>query len=795
MGLGLTIRTSRHETPISLLLTESEAIVVALVPGKKINFTKLSLEIGLAHSATISTFCGAKTAADVNTYGSDVLAAWKENGAQALYLIPLTEQAAPLKVSIPNYVEFKVHLHREVALIHYYTKEKSWADIYKITMSNKGPTVEKAYTLAPRASSSSTFSLSASPAENVVYLTWTLHTGETYLYSSQSASLLGEYPMEDSFKGEEAIHAVSEVVPRADGKSFAVRTFVCTTQPGFVGDTYLIRNGERAWTRKESLASIASTTWLELLDPASEKLADQLEVETHQSIAGAYAHRVARHINELITYGPRWLTNIPGRAMNAFIASETAREENTGKWRDFFGFRKYVVLATEEGGLVALDVGRGGEIVWQDTLIGLPTSAEWQGVTNLYQVGKGIVGIILYSGEYFEFDVFEGLMLRHEKLRGPVRSAFLAQSASGDPLVVALLEDGTVALGNSETKLGDKPIYLVTQEGDYIKGLRVDSSMEVVVMWTFRGPMAENITSFTTRPMHDPIASIGRVLGDRSVAYKYLNPHLLTVTTIDPVRSTASIYLLDSVSGAILYSATHEGVDVTQPIFAIISENWLVYTYFGDTDVTTTPVAKGTYLVVSELYESSINNDRGPLENSANVSSLASDTSKPYVISQAYLLPMPISDLAVTATKQGITAREILALTPLGIASIPKRVLDPRRPVGREPDAQEREEGLFPYNPVIEIDPRGMITHERIVLGLRNIVTSPAELESTSLVFAYGGDLFGTRVAPSLTFDVLGKGFGRVQLVATVLGLLVSVAFVAPMVRRKQINQMWGTKG
>lgn len=56
-------------------------------------------------------------------------------------------------------------------------------------------------------------------------------------------------------------------------------------------------------------------------------------------------------------------------------------------------------------------------------------------------------------------------------------------------------------------------------------------------------------------------------------------------------------------------------------------------------------------------------------------------------------------------------------------------------------------------------------------------------MESTSLVVVFGGvDLFGTRVAPSGAFDMLGKGFGRLQLVGTVVGLAVGVWFVAPMV-------------
>ncbi len=135
----------------------------------------------------------------------------------------------------------------------------------------------------------------------------------------------------------------------------------------------------------------------------------------------------------------------------------------------------------------------------------------------------------------------------------------------------------------------------------------------------------------------------------------------------------------------------------------------------------------------------------------------------PSVVSQTWVLAAPLSALAVTQTRQGISSRQLLAYLPEshGIIALPRHLLEPRRPVGRDPTAAEMEEGLVHYTPNIEVDARLVITHERDVIGVRDILTVPAHVESTSLVFAYGIDLFGTRVAPSFTFDILGKGFGK----------------------------------
>jgi hypothetical protein len=274
--------------------------------------------------------------------------------------------------------------------------------------------------------------------------------------------------------------------------------------------------------------------------------------------------------------------------------------------------------------------------------------------------------------------------------------------------------------------------------------------------------------------------------------YKYLSPNLVLVTAVSDSAATATFYLLDSVSGAVLYSTTHEGVDTTQPITSAISENWFVYSLWSDILPTTSglPASKGYQIVVSELYESDVPNDRGPLGANVNSSSLEpsdianAEPALPHVISQTYLIPESISHMSVTQTGQGITVRQLLCTLTSSdsIIGIPRTILNPSRPVGRDPTPAEAEEGLFRYQPVIEFDPKMILTHKREVIGVKDVIATPALLESTSLVFAYGIDVFGTRVAPSAAFDILGKSFNKMSLVATVAALGVGVAVLGPMV-------------
>merc|ERR1712113_651109 len=109
--------------------------------------------------------------------------------------------------------------------------------------------------------------------------------------------------------------------------------------------------------------------------------------------------------------------------------------------------------------------------------------------------------------------------------------------------------------------------------------------------------------------------------------------------------------------------------------------------------------------------------------------------------------------------------RALLAVLPESnaVVGIPRQVIDPRRPIGRDATKDEMMEGLMRYLPVLEFDPKWYLTHQREVYGIDTITTSPAVLESTSLVFAYGLDVFSNRISPSFSFDILGKDFNKFQ--------------------------------
>lgn len=111
-----------------------------------------------------------------------------------------------------------------------------------------------------------------------------------------------------------------------------------------------------------------------------------------------------------------------------------------------------------------------------------------------------------------------------------------------------------------------------------------------------------------------PIASFGKVLGDRSTLYKYLNPNLVGLLTISRPRQegktpTCGVYLIDGAKGTIIYHSVVPSQLGFCNVKATLTENWLLYTYYDD-DVASAAQAKGYRAISVELYEGNQVNDK-----------------------------------------------------------------------------------------------------------------------------------------------------------------------------------------
>ncbi|OZJ01843.1 hypothetical protein BZG36_04944, partial [Bifiguratus adelaidae] len=318
-------------------------------------------------------------------------------------------------------------------------------------------------------------------------------------------------------------------------------------------------------------------------------------------------------------------------------------------------------------------------------------------------------------------------------------------------------------------------IALKGQIGDNsISGYRVTTpekgnNYRTEQVWQVSFGAGESIVAVGSQNGEDKVASLGRVLGNRNVLYKYLNPNMIGLATLNRQSKTLTISIIDLMTGSILHQITHQDVGTEQPVHLTQSENWVVYHYWSDA-AKDAKQGKGYVTVVVDFYESSNENERIAKSNFSSF-----DNVKPYGSSTAFYSPYGVQAIGHTRTRNGITTKEIIFATmDHHLIGINKKLLDPRRPKGKI-TAEDKEEMLIPYNPVLPDDKRLSLAYDLDVQGIESIKTSPALLESTSLVLAYGLDTFFTYSAPSKQFDVLSEEFNKAQLLLTMSPIWLTV--------------------
>jgi hypothetical protein len=401
---------------------------------------------------------------------------------------------------------------------------------------------------------------------------------------------------------------------------------------------------------------------------------------------------------------------------------------------------------------------------------------------------------------------------------------------------MVLLNDGTIltAPDDGETKAAMELVIGSTENGFYTHTISksrstvesfmissADSKPILAGSLTFAG---EDIVTVAYPSRDEIIQSPCNVVGDNSLLLKYMNPHIGVVITtvksnevsVDSAIVTALeaankdkkgkqkrkptgvgkeevapterehqanlfVNVVDTVSGRILYRISHANALMSPTPSAVISENWIFYTFANKE-------TRRAEIGVLSMYEGMIHSKGLTAftrpEQSSTFSSLDQRDSKPVVLAKSYSIARPATAIAVTASRSGIsTKRVIIAGVDGQIYTIDKKSLEPRRPLGQMKD-HEKAEGLLQYAEFILTIPLLSLNYNQAVDNVKGIVTAPTDLESQTLVLAYGGpDIFFARTSPSRGFDLLPESFNR-----TLLSLVVAALLVLMVVANQRVS-------
>uniref|UniRef100_A0A1Q3FAM0 ER membrane protein complex subunit 1 n=1 Tax=Culex tarsalis TaxID=7177 RepID=A0A1Q3FAM0_CULTA len=556
------------------------------------------------------------------------------------------------------------------------------------------------------------------------------------------------------------------------------------------GAITLVQQGKIKWTREEALADVETADFLDLtLSDAEGAIEEELN-NKNGDVFGAMQRRISNqiaHVKNLVLHvlglGPA-----PSKAQRA------------GLVRDDFGLHKMLVVVTTSGKIFGVD-NVSGKLHWVRYLPEMtgfgndqPMKLLVQRTSRFYPLTAqcAVLGRhkVTKNGLLYQFNPITGQPINGGLVQLPykIRQASLLHETGPDFLRGLLLLDErneAHVLPESAAKfVSSFYLFSADRETATIRGFLVEFSagrLTTTPTWTVNlgGPAkgGQQIVAIEGKNPIEHVHSQGRVLADRSVLYKYINPNLIAVATHGPDnihKYILNVHLLDVVSGSIVFSMSHKRV--RPPLHMVHSENWLVYTYYNDK-------VRRTELTSLELYE-------GKTQANSTVWSSLDAPPLPLVERQSYILPVAVAALKETITEKGITSKHLLiGLTTGAVAEMTWALLDPRRPVTSPEKA--REEGIIPYMPELPLPHEIIVNYNQTVANMRGIHTAPSGLESSCLVFVHGLDLFVTRVAPSKTFDLLKEDFDYFM-ITTVLVLLTSVSYVVKhFASRKAIKQAW----
>jgi hypothetical protein len=247
------------------------------------------------------------------------------------------------------------------------------------------------------------------------------------------------------------------------------------------GSIHLLRNGEHSWTREESLTHILPEQTLFLDLPVPEPKT-QLHVSS-KNLLRAYVQRVTTHIKQL--------PNLPSGLVTFTRHFATGRYEEIELGisnRDAFGLRKFIIVGTETGKLVALDSSNGGNFVWS-LLAGKGSKGMWLLRESSAVRGQPpVVGVLIErdgSCRFLQVNGLDGTILEEVDVgTGEIVKTFLAPAgvvdSQGRRGLVVVTKKGDVKIlpegkdvYNAAAKLDDNTYYSI-HDRDIVSGYFLD---------------------------------------------------------------------------------------------------------------------------------------------------------------------------------------------------------------------------------------------------------------------------------------------------------------------------------
>uniref|UniRef100_A0A914Y6J2 ER membrane protein complex subunit 1 n=1 Tax=Panagrolaimus superbus TaxID=310955 RepID=A0A914Y6J2_9BILA len=324
--------------------------------------------------------------------------------------------------------------------------------------------------------------------------------------------------------------------------------------------------------------------------------------------------------------------------------------------RDYFNLRKVIVVSTLSGSLYGIN-NEDGSVIWSlylgDDVMPLKSQLGdnkmplfIQRGTAYYQYSsQAIVAFGLKHSQRARLIVFNpitGELINTFDRDGIKRIELLpfTNSEMLHPLFTIDSKNKVEIFPAANDVAFPHPISIFSFDVDSgkIEASSLDfNTLSLTPLWKAKLNFSpkEKFVYVAGKPSNQKTHSQGKVLGDRAVLYKYVNPNLVAALSYDSDTSILSVYMIDAFIGQILHTARHS--KVRPPFHSVHCENYLVYTLWNEKN-------RRTELGVIELYEG--------LEqtNAERFNSLSTTKTPLEVISKSFIFSQGVSAIQASDT-------------------------------------------------------------------------------------------------------------------------------------------------
>lgn len=126
----------------------------------------------------------------------------------------------------------------------------------------------------------------------------------------------------------------------------------------------------------------------------------------------------------------------------------------------------------------------------------------------------------------------------------------------------------------------------IDKEKGVLAGYQIAKDWQAIKVWQISLGLGEHETIHQIKSHHQTPSDIEHehylptsFVGD-NIIYKYLDSNLFAVSTIDPSKEELSVYVLNGISGKVVYKFHESSVVTASPIDMVLAENYFILTFY-----------------------------------------------------------------------------------------------------------------------------------------------------------------------------------------------------------------------